>query len=85
MGLREKDTGVTADILPDGAFREASAILNRASLYHSEAAKLGGEPPTALMLLSEPGARPRWWMLSKTRAHQTATCIRRDSADSRRQ
>jgi eukaryotic-like serine/threonine-protein kinase len=57
MGLRDKDSGVTADILADAAFREALVgNSEEARRYAAEAAKLGGEPPTALMLSSDPAA-----------------------------
>ena len=55
IALREKNTYVAADILSDAAFREALVgNFEDASRYAAEAAKLGGEPPTALMLASDP-------------------------------
>jgi eukaryotic-like serine/threonine-protein kinase len=55
--LREKATHVAADILSDAAFREALVGNSaEASRYAAEARKLGGEPPTALMLASDPDA-----------------------------
>jgi DNA-binding winged helix-turn-helix (wHTH) protein/tetratricopeptide (TPR) repeat protein len=55
IALREKDTAVAADFLSDAAFREALVgNTNEARRYAAEAAKLGGEPPTALMLTSDP-------------------------------
>ena len=55
MALREKNTYVAADILSDAAFRETLVgNSDEASRYATEAAKLGGEPPTALMLASDP-------------------------------
>jgi eukaryotic-like serine/threonine-protein kinase len=57
MAQREKNTYVAADILSDAAFREALVGNSaEASRYAVEAAKLGGEPPTALMLASDPTA-----------------------------
>jgi len=57
IALREKETAVAADLLSDAAFREALVgNSEEAGRYAAEAAKLGGEPPTALMLTSEPAA-----------------------------
>ena len=57
IALREKDTAVAADFLSDAAFREALAgNSDEARRYAAEATKLGGEPPTALMLSSDPAA-----------------------------
>jgi eukaryotic-like serine/threonine-protein kinase len=57
IALREKDTAVAADFLSDAAFREALVgNTDEARRYAAEAAKLGGEPPTALMLSSDPAA-----------------------------
>ena len=55
IALREKDTAVAADLLADAAFREALVgNSDEAAKYAAEAANLGGEPPTALMLTSNP-------------------------------
>jgi len=57
IALREKDSAVAADFLSDAAFREALVgNSEEAGRYAAEAAKLGGEPPTALMLTSEAAA-----------------------------
>ncbi|MFZ0732108.1 MAG: winged helix-turn-helix domain-containing protein [Candidatus Sulfotelmatobacter sp.] len=57
IALREKDTAVAADFLSDAAFREVLVgNTNEARRYAAEAVKLGGEPPTALMLSSDPAA-----------------------------
>jgi tetratricopeptide (TPR) repeat protein len=57
IALREKDTAVAADFLSDAAFREALVgNTDEARRYAAQAAKLGGEPPTALMLSSDPAA-----------------------------
>jgi eukaryotic-like serine/threonine-protein kinase len=57
IALREKDTAVAADFLSDAAFREELVGNSKqADRYAAEAVKLGGEPPTALMLVSEPAA-----------------------------
>jgi eukaryotic-like serine/threonine-protein kinase len=57
IGLREKDTAGVAEVLAAAAFREKSVgNSEEAGRYAAEAAKLGGEPPTALMLVSEPAA-----------------------------
>jgi eukaryotic-like serine/threonine-protein kinase len=57
IALREKDIYVAADILSDAAFREALVgNIDEAGKYAAEATKLGGEPPTALMLASDPVA-----------------------------
>jgi eukaryotic-like serine/threonine-protein kinase len=56
MGLRENDTASVADVLAEAAFREMLVgNSEEAGRYAAEATKLGGEPPTALMLVSEPG------------------------------
>ena len=55
IALRDKDTAVAADFLSDAAFREALVgNTNEARRYAAEAVKLGGEPPTALMLTIDP-------------------------------
>ena len=57
IGLREKDTAGVADVIAEAAFREELVgNSEEASTYAAEAAKLGGEPPTALMLVSDPAA-----------------------------
>ena len=57
IALREKDAAVAADFLSDAAFREALVgNTDEARRYAAEAAKLGGEPPTALMLTNDPAA-----------------------------
>ena len=52
--LREKDTATAADVESDAAFREA-LIGNAAEarIHVAEAVRLGGEPPTALVLASD--------------------------------
>jgi len=55
ISLREKETSVAADRLSDVAFQEALVgNTDEARWYAAEATKLGGEPPTALMLTSDP-------------------------------
>lgn len=57
MGLRGKDTDGVAHLLASAAFREVLVgNSEEAGRYAAEAAKLGGEPATELMLVSEPGA-----------------------------
>ena len=52
--LREKDTATAADVESDAAFREALfGNVAEARILVAEAAKLGGEPPTALVLASD--------------------------------
>ena len=52
--LREKDTASAADVESDAAFREALfGNLAEARIHVAEAVKLGGEPPTALVLASD--------------------------------
>jgi serine/threonine protein kinase/tetratricopeptide (TPR) repeat protein len=51
--LREKDTATAANVESDAAFREALVgNAAEARIHVAEAVKLGGEPPTALMLAS---------------------------------
>ena len=52
--LREKDTASAADVESDAAFREALfGNVAEARIHVAEAVKLGGEPPTALVLASD--------------------------------
>src|SRR5450432_369971 len=52
--LREKDTATAADVESDAAFREALiGNASEARIHVAEAVKLGGEPPTALVLASD--------------------------------
>jgi len=52
--LREKDTATAANVESDAAFREALfGNAAEARIHVAEAVKLGGEPPTALVLASD--------------------------------
>jgi eukaryotic-like serine/threonine-protein kinase len=52
--LREKDTATAADVESDAAFREVLfGKTAEARIHVAEAVKLGGEPPTALVLASD--------------------------------
>jgi tetratricopeptide (TPR) repeat protein len=52
--LREKDTATAANVESDAAFREALiGNASEARIHVAEAVKLGGEPPTALVLASD--------------------------------
>jgi tetratricopeptide (TPR) repeat protein len=52
--LREKDTATAADVESDAAFREVLfGNTAEARIHVAEAVKLGGEPPTALVLASD--------------------------------
>jgi eukaryotic-like serine/threonine-protein kinase len=54
LALREKDTGTAANVESDAAFREALfGNAAEARIHVAEAVKLGGEPPTALVLASD--------------------------------
>jgi len=54
LALREKDTGTAANVESDAAFREALfGNAGEARIHVAEAVKLGGEPPTALVLASD--------------------------------
>jgi ATP/maltotriose-dependent transcriptional regulator MalT len=69
IALREKDTAVAADFLSDAAFREGLVgNTDEARRYAAEAAKLGGEPPTALMLSSDPAAATKMVDLLETKS-----------------
>jgi DNA-binding winged helix-turn-helix (wHTH) protein/tetratricopeptide (TPR) repeat protein len=69
IALREKDTAVEADFLSDAAFREGLVgNTDEARRYAAEAAKLGGEPPTALMLSSDPAAATKMVDLLETKS-----------------
>jgi eukaryotic-like serine/threonine-protein kinase len=57
IGLRKKDTAGVAHLLAEAAFREMLVgNSDVAGKYAAEAARLGGEPATELMLVSQPGA-----------------------------
>lgn len=57
LAVRQRDTAVAADVLSDAAFREELVgNIDEAHRYAAEAAKLGGEPTTALMLTIDPDA-----------------------------
>ena len=52
--MREKDTATAANVESDAAFREALfGNAAEARIHVAEAVKLGGEPPTALVLASD--------------------------------
>jgi tetratricopeptide (TPR) repeat protein len=52
--LHEKDTATAANVESDAAFREALfGNAEEARIHVAEAVKLGGEPPTALVLASD--------------------------------
>ena len=56
--LREKDTASAADVESDAAFREVLfGNTAEARIHVAEAVKLGGEPPTALVLASDVAAQ----------------------------
>jgi len=54
QALREKDTATAANVESDAAFREVLfGNAAEARIHVAEAVKLGGEPPTALVLASD--------------------------------
>jgi eukaryotic-like serine/threonine-protein kinase len=54
LALREKDTGTAANVESDAAFLEVLfGNAAEARIHVAEAVKLGGEPPTALVLASD--------------------------------